>query len=113
MTMTAPDPSAGAAPDQAPAGDLKLRLTPEERRQRMLVGVYLGLAAFVFVFFALDPDSASDATFNLSMPQDRFSLSWTFEPRLIAIIVWLSAWPLCGSCCMTSTGRVAYPTTSS
>ena len=90
MTMTAPVPSAGAAPDHAPADDLKLRLTPEERRQRMLVGVYLGLAAFVFVFFALDPDSASDATFNLSMPQDRFSLSWTFEPRLVAIIVSVS-----------------------
>ena len=48
------------------------------------------LAVFVFVFFALDADSASDATFNLSMAQDRFSLSWTFEPRLIAIIVSVS-----------------------
>ena len=69
---------------------LHVRLTPEQRRQRILGGVYFALAAFVFVFFALDSDSASDATFNLSMAQDRFSLSWTFEPRLIAIIVSVS-----------------------
>jgi len=69
---------------------LQVRLTPEQRRQRILGGVYFALAAFVLVFFALDPDSASDATFNLSMGGDRFSLSWTFEPRLIAIIVAVS-----------------------
>ncbi|HUS43939.1 MAG TPA: ABC transporter permease [Ilumatobacteraceae bacterium] len=68
----------------------KVRLTPEERRERVLGGVYFALAAFVFVFFALDPSSADDATFNLSLGQDRFDLSWTFEPRLIAIIVAVS-----------------------
>jgi len=82
MTMTA-----------EPAGStesLQLRLTPEQRRQRILVGVYFALSAFVLVFFALDADSAEDATFNLSMTGDRFTLSWTFEPRLIAIIVAVS-----------------------
>lgn len=83
MTVTAdPTPELG--------DELQLRLTPEQRRERILGVVYFGLAAFVLVFFALDADSAEDATFNLSMAQDRFSLSWTFDPRLIAIIVAVS-----------------------
>ena len=73
-----------------PHPSMKVRLTPEERRERVLGGVYFALAAFVFVFFALDPSSTDDATFNLSLGQDRFDLSWTFEPRLIAIIVAVS-----------------------
>ena len=86
MTMTA-EPTPASEPS---AESLQVRLTPEQKRQRILGGVYFGLAAFVFIFFALDSDSAQDATFNLSMTQDRFSLSWTFEPRLIAIIVAVS-----------------------
>ena len=81
MTVTA---------EPTPAALQQVRLTPAEKRQRILGGVYFALAVFVLVFFALDPDSAQDATFNLSLANARFSVSWTFEPRLIAIIVAIS-----------------------
>jgi simple sugar transport system permease protein len=74
-------------PDTA-LGAVKIRATPEERRARILGGVYFVLALFVLLVFAFDGEATDDATFKLALARDRFEpLDWTFDPRLVSITV--------------------------
>ncbi len=66
----------------------KVRATPEERRARILAGVYFALAVFVLFAFAFDSDARLDATFKLALPRDRFEpIDWNFDPRIMSIVV--------------------------
>ena len=71
-----------------PAGAIKVRLTAEEKRARILGGVYFALALFVLWAFGLGVDSSLDSTFKLSLPQDRIKdVEWAVNTRLVAYIV--------------------------
>ena len=71
-----------------PAGAVKVRLTAEEKRARILGGVYFALALFVLWAFALGVESSLDSTFKLSLPQDRIKdLEWAVNTRLVGYIV--------------------------
>ena len=66
----------------------KVRATPEEKRSRILTGVYFALSVFVLFAFAFDEDASMDATFKLALPRDRFEpINWIFEPRIMSIVV--------------------------
>jgi len=66
----------------------KVRATPEEKRSRILTGVYFALSVFVLFAFAFDEDADMDATFKLALPRDRFEpIDWVFEPRIMSIVV--------------------------
>ena len=68
----------------------KVRATPEEKRARILTGVYFALSVFVLFAFAFDEDASMDATFKLALPRDRFEpINWVFEPRIMSIVVTL------------------------
>ena len=67
---------------------IHVRATPEQRRSRILTGVYFALSVFVLFAFAFDADATEDATFKLALPQDRFEpIDWTFDPRIMSITV--------------------------
>jgi ABC-type uncharacterized transport system permease subunit len=67
---------------------VQVRATPEQRRARILTGVYLALSVFVLFAFAFADDASEDATFKLALPQDRFEpIDLTFDPRIMAITV--------------------------
>lgn len=67
---------------------VQVRATPEQKRSRILTGVYFALAVFVLFAFAFDSDATGDATFKLALPQDRFEpIDWTFDPRIMSIVV--------------------------
>jgi len=69
-------------------GSIQRRLTAEEKRARILGGVYFALAAFVLWAFALGVSSDLDATFKLSLPRDRVQdVQWVVNTRLISYIV--------------------------
>jgi len=69
-------------------GSAKLRLTAEEKRARILGGVYFGLALFVLWAFALGVEPGLDATFKLSLPQDRVKdVEWVVNTRLVGYFV--------------------------
>jgi general nucleoside transport system permease protein len=74
------------------------RLTPEERRSRLVGMVLAGLGLFVFTAFGLGVEAGLKATFNMSLPTDRFpGLSWVVDARALsmvagALIVALGVW---------------------
>jgi simple sugar transport system permease protein len=71
-----------------PAEALKVRLTTEEKRARILGVVYFALALFVLWVFTLGVDPNLDATFKLSLPRDRFAdLDWVVNARLVGYVV--------------------------
>ncbi len=71
-----------------PAGAVKVRLTAEEKRARILGGVYFGLALFVLWAFTLGVDSGLDSTFKLSLPRDRIKdVEWAVNTRLVGYVV--------------------------
>lgn len=64
------------------------RATKEARRATIIGWVLLALAAIVFGAFALGSPSGEMATFNLSLPTDRFKdLDWTFSPRILCMVI--------------------------
>ncbi len=71
-----------------PGEALKVRLTAEEKRARILGVVYFALAVFVLWVFTLGVDPDLDATFKLSLPRDRFAdLEWVVNARLVGYVV--------------------------
>jgi ABC-type uncharacterized transport system permease subunit len=79
---------------------VKVRATPEERRARVLGGVYILLALAVLILFANDIDDGARSTFDLATARERFpDVAWTFDPKLVAYIVaaimlFLAGWQL-------------------
>ncbi|MDQ3782759.1 MAG: ABC transporter permease [Actinomycetota bacterium] len=64
------------------------RRTTEARRSTIVGFVLLGLAAVVLWVFALGAPSDATATFNLSLPNDRFQgLTWAFNARALSLVV--------------------------
>lgn len=70
------------------ADALKVRLTSEEKRARILGGIYFALALFVLWAFALGVDSSLDSTFKLSLPRDRIKdIELAVNARLVGYLV--------------------------
>jgi len=70
-----------------PAATIKTRATPEERRATAIGVVLVLLAVFVFWIFGLGTESGVDATFNLSLPGERFQgIAWVVNARWLAFI---------------------------
>ena len=70
------------------ADALKVRLTSEEKRARILGGIYFALALFVLWAFALGVDSSLDSTFKLSLPRDRIKdIELAVNTRLVGYLV--------------------------
>ncbi len=64
------------------------RIATEDRRATIVGFVLLALAAFVLWAFGLNVDGGLDATFNLSLANERFeNLEWTINTRLLGFIV--------------------------
>jgi len=64
------------------------RATPEERRATAIGVVLVALAAFVFWAFGLGVESGAKATFNLSLPGERFqNLTWVVNAQWLAYVV--------------------------
>ena len=75
-----------AASNTAAVG-VKVRATPEQRRATFLGIVMLVLAAFVLWIFGLGVAVGDRATFNLSLPGERFQdLTWAVDARWLAFI---------------------------
>jgi ABC-type uncharacterized transport system permease subunit len=67
---------------------ISIKATPEERRARIVGGVLIVIAAFVFWAFGLNVMSDLDATFKLTLPTDRFTgIEWVVNTRTLAFIV--------------------------
>lgn len=85
---------------ESPTAKVAVRATPAEKRSTIVGGVLIALGLFVFWAFGLGVDSGLEATFNLSLQNDRFQdLSWTMNVRTLAIVtslvlVALGAWRL-------------------
>jgi ABC-type uncharacterized transport system permease subunit len=64
-----------------------MRMTPAERRARIVGWVLIGLAAFVLWAFGLNVDSDLDSTFRLSLAGARFEdIDWIVAPRLVGVL---------------------------
>lgn len=67
---------------------VKVRATPEIRRARIVGGILIVLAVFVFWFFGLNVMGDLDATFKLTLPTDRFAgIEWVVNTRTLAFAV--------------------------
>jgi len=66
----------------------KIRATPEVRRARIVGGILLVLAAFVFWVFGLNVMGDLDATFKLTLPTDKIKdIKMILNTRTLAFIV--------------------------
>lgn len=80
--------------------EMRVRATPEERRSTIVGIVLIALGIYVFWAFGLGSEAGLDATFNLSLQNDRFAdLSWVVNARnlsfvLAAVIIGLGVWRL-------------------
>ncbi|HEX9847827.1 MAG TPA: ABC transporter permease [Acidimicrobiia bacterium] len=80
--------------------ELKNRSTPEERRSTLVGVVLTALGMFVIFAFALGVDGELDATFNMSLQNDRFQdLAWVVNARTLSMVlglitIGLGAWRL-------------------
>ncbi len=67
---------------------VKIRATPEVRRARIVGGILLVLAAFVFWVFGLNVMGDLDATFKLTLPTDKIKdIKMILNTRTLAFIV--------------------------
>jgi simple sugar transport system permease protein len=70
------------------AVEVRNRATPEERRSSIVGWVLVALGAFVFFVFGVGVDGELDATFNLSLQNDRFlNLAWVVNARALSMIL--------------------------
>ena len=67
---------------------VRVRATPEVRRARIVGGILIALAAFVFWYFGLNVMGDLDATFKLTLPTDRIQdVKLTLNTRMLAFVV--------------------------
>ncbi len=67
---------------------VRIRATPEVRRARIVGGILLVLAAFVFWFFGLNVMGDLDATFKISLPTDKIQdIKMILNTRTLAFVV--------------------------
>lgn len=72
---------------ESEATPIRVRATREERRATLVGLVLLALAAVVLWVFAFGVEADAIATFNLSLPTDRFEdISWSFNARIVSLI---------------------------
>lgn len=65
-----------------------VKATPEERRARIVGGMLIVLAAFVFWAFGLNVMGDLDATFKLTLPTDRYAgIEWVVNTRTFGFAV--------------------------
>lgn len=66
--------------------ETRVRATPEERRSTIVGVVLIVLGLYVLWAFGLGSDAGLDATFNLSLQNDRFQdLSWVVSSRGLSV----------------------------
>jgi ABC-type uncharacterized transport system permease subunit len=67
---------------------IKVRATPEVRRARIVGGILITLAAFVFWFFGLNVMGDLDAIFKITLPTDRIpNIEMILNTRNLAFVV--------------------------
>jgi simple sugar transport system permease protein len=67
---------------------VRVRVTPDVRRARIVGGILIVLAAFVFWFFGLNVMGDLDATFKLTLPTDKIKdIKLILNTRTLAFVV--------------------------